>query len=254
MIPERKICGRCFIEKDKTEFPFRKKKNGKVEYVWLRLQCKSCMREIAKENYPRKKDAIIKRNKEYTEKNKEKVYQRQLDWRQKNKERQTLYRKDRYIKKGEEIRRKRKVYYTNNREKCIKSVSDYERKNLLKVRQRQRIRHKVRKQEDIHYAMMKRLRGRVFQALKNKRKKSAKTMELVGCSISFLVNHLESKFLKGMNWDNQGDWHIDHIKPCAKFDLTNEDEQKRCFHYSNLQPLWGVDNMKKGAKINYKVI
>ena len=51
-----------------------------------------------------------------------------------------------------------------------------------------------------------------------------------------------------MSWDNYGDWHVDHIRPCASFDLTNEDEQRICFHYKNLQPLWGPDNLEKGAK------
>ena len=52
-----------------------------------------------------------------------------------------------------------------------------------------------------------------------------------------------------MSWDNQGEWHIDHIIPCASFDLTNEEEQEKCFHYTNLQPLWAIDNMVKGCKI-----
>ena len=51
-----------------------------------------------------------------------------------------------------------------------------------------------------------------------------------------------------MSWDNYGDWHVDHIRPCASFDLTNEDEQRICFHYKNLQPLWGPDNLEKGSK------
>ena len=53
-----------------------------------------------------------------------------------------------------------------------------------------------------------------------------------------------------MNWNNIGKWHIDHIKPCKSFDLTKSDEQKKCFHYTNLQPLWALDNIKKGAKIS----
>jgi hypothetical protein len=51
-----------------------------------------------------------------------------------------------------------------------------------------------------------------------------------------------------MNWENQGEWHIDHILPCASFDLTKEEEQRKCFHYTNLQPLWAKDNMIKGSK------
>ena len=53
-----------------------------------------------------------------------------------------------------------------------------------------------------------------------------------------------------MNWDNYGVWHLDHIIPCARFDLSDPEQQKICFHYTNLQPMWGEDNMRKGAKLN----
>ena len=66
-----------------------------------------------------------------------------------------------------------------------------------------------------------------------------------------LKQHLESQFKDGMSWNNHGvkGWHIDHIKPCASFDLTDPEEQKKCFHFSNLQPLWWIDNLKKKDKI-----
>lgn len=60
--------------------------------------------------------------------------------------------------------------------------------------------------------------------------------------------HLEAQFAEGMSWDNYGEWHVDHIKPCALFNLLLADEQEACFHYTNLQPLWGPDNCSKGAR------
>ena len=51
-----------------------------------------------------------------------------------------------------------------------------------------------------------------------------------------------------MTWKNHGIWHVDHIRPCASFDLTKDEEQRECFHYKNLQPLWGPDNLAKGSK------
>ncbi len=79
-------------------------------------------------------------------------------------------------------------------------------------------------------------------------------MKLVGCSLEDLRNHLESYFAEGMSWDNWGyyGWHIDHIIPCCSFDLTKPEEQKKCFHYSNLQPLWGEENLRKKGKILQK--
>ena len=72
----------------------------------------------------------------------------------------------------------------------------------------------------------------------------------MGCNIDFLKKYIAKKFTKGMSWDNYGlyGWHIDHIKPCSCFDLTKPEQQKLCFHYSNLQPLWAKDNISKSNK------
>lgn len=79
-------------------------------------------------------------------------------------------------------------------------------------------------------------------------KKAASTFALLGCSLDFLKAHLESRFRPGMTWENHGPvWHLDHIKPCAKFDLTNPEQQKTCFHWTNLQPLFAKENLQKSA-------
>lgn len=79
--------------------------------------------------------------------------------------------------------------------------------------------------------------------------KSCGTQELIGCSHQRLKAHLESQFKPGMTWKNYGKWHVDHIRPCASFnDLTEMSQQKDCFHYSNLQPLWASENMSKNAR------
>ena len=77
-------------------------------------------------------------------------------------------------------------------------------------------------------------------------------MELTGCSKNDLLKHLESKFTEGMTFENYGEWHIDHIRPCASFNLEDPEEQKKCFHWTNLQPLWALDNIRKGDKWDYK--
>ena len=81
--------------------------------------------------------------------------------------------------------------------------------------------------------------------------KSARTMALIGCTHEHLRAHISSQFKNGMSWENYGraGWHVDHIKPCASFDLSDPDQQKLCFHFSNLQPLWAVDNLSKGARL-----
>lgn len=92
-------------------------------------------------------------------------------------------------------------------------------------------------------------RSRIAAALRaSSARKTAHAMELIGCRPDFLVLYLESEFTEGMSWDNHGEWEIDHIRPCASFDLTDESQQRACFHWSNLQPLWREANRRKGAR------
>jgi hypothetical protein len=116
-----------------------------------------------------------------------------------------------------------------------------------RYRAKQRERSKRRRKADINFRLTCLLRVRVCLALAGKLK-AARTLELLGCTIEQLRAHLESLFLEGMSWDNHGEWEIDHIRPCASFDLTDPSQQRACFHYSNLQPLWWLDNIRKGAK------
>jgi hypothetical protein len=95
--------------------------------------------------------------------------------------------------------------------------------------------------------------GRINQAVRYVwGHKSARTLELIGCTIPELRTHLERQFTPGMSWDNYGygddKWHIDHIRPCASFDLTDPAQQRACFHFSNLQPLWQPDNFRKNKR------
>lgn len=85
--------------------------------------------------------------------------------------------------------------------------------------------------------------------------KTRASMELIGCSAAELRRHIESQFRDGMSWENHGNgegkWNLDHIIACANFDFSIEAEQNKCFHYSNLQPLWWADNMRKGARMDW---
>lgn len=71
-----------------------------------------------------------------------------------------------------------------------------------------------------------------------------------GCTIPEFIQHLEAGFKDGMTWKNYGryGWHIDHIVPCSKFNLTVAENIKTCFHFSNTQPMWAKENHKKGNK------
>ncbi len=127
-----------------------------------------------------------------------------------------------------------RVYRDQNKDNIRSTKRSYEQK-MMKY--------------DAVYKLRKSLRSRIWIALKRRMlSKSTRTFELTGCSIPELKQHLESKFQDGMTWENHGEWHIDHIRPCASFNLADEAEQRACFHFSNLQPLWARDNLSKGAK------
>jgi len=81
-------------------------------------------------------------------------------------------------------------------------------------------------------------------------KKPRPTSEMLGCPVEFFKTYIEERFYGKMAWDNWGEvWELDHIIPCASFDLSNEEEARRCFHYSNFQPLIKTENRIKSDKI-----
>lgn len=106
-----------------------------------------------------------------------------------------------------------------------------------------------------------RLRGIIQTSIgsaltKSRNKKGSRTLLLLGCSIQHLREHFQSKFQPGMSWQNMGrhGWHIDHIRPCSSFDLSKLEEQMKCFHWTNLQPLWERENIQKSNKLDWQPV
>lgn len=131
------------------------------------------------------------------------------------------------------LRERARIYTEKNREQ-------------IKVRRQARL---LINRKDPNLRMKKTLGTRLRHAL-NGLLKSAKTLELLGCTIEFLREHLEKQFVPGMTWENYGPvWHVDHILPCAEFHLQHSEEQEICFHWTNLQPLFAAENLSKGDRI-----
>lgn len=153
---------------------------------------------------------------------------------------------ERYYKNREYNLLKQKEWHTKNRKKRTKQLREYSYKH----REYRNKYLKKKKEEDPQFRIRKNIRDRMRAAMKGK-SKSEHTIKMLGCSIEELKIYLEKQFTIGMSWDNYGKrgWHIDHIIPCASFDLTDPEQQRKCFHYSNLQPLWAEDNYKKKDKI-----
>lgn len=153
-----------------------------------------------------------------------------------------------YLKNREHRLQKSKEYNIKNKEKRRKYQKKYFMKNKEKFRLYSKKYHNKFKNNK-NYKVKKNLRWYLWSLLKERNlKKNKSVLSLIGCSLNFLLNYLESKFKQGMSWNNYGEWHIDHIRPCSSFDLSKEEEQLKCFHYSNLQPLWQLDNLKKSDK------
>ena len=121
--------------------------------------------------------------------------------------------------------------------------------NSEKVRAHAREYQKTRFRDNIQYRLRTLCKNRIWWALGGVGK-AGKTEALVGCSMLQLKEHLERQFVSGMSWENYGSkgWHIDHIRPCSSFDLTQQEQQRKCFHYTNLRPLWAADNFSKSDK------
>lgn len=135
-------------------------------------------------------------------------------------------------------------YYWENREKKIEYSKKYRIENNDKYNEYRRNLYKT----SPTYKAACSVRSRLRKMLKIKGfDKSLETHETIGCSYIFLVDYLQSKFIDGMNWDNYGEWHIDHIIPLSS--ANTEKELISLSHYTNLQPLWAKDNLEKGCKI-----
>ena len=135
----------------------------------------------------------------------------------------------------------------------LKYQRNSERIKLQKKRNRLKINAQLTKRRATcpKYKLLVCLRKRMNLAIRNN-SKASNTVSLLGCSIEAVKVHLQTQFSEGMTWENHGfhGWHIDHIRPCASFDLSDPEQQKQCFHYTNLQPLWAVDNIRKGDRWN----
>jgi hypothetical protein len=188
------------------------------------------------EDLTTKKLSKKEKAKQYYSFNKEKY----ANYYQANREKIIVRDRKKYSKNSEYYKQIAKDHYHNNKQhyklkartRCSKN-SEY---------------YKHKRNTNPSYRLASNLRARMYSAFKvSKVKKSNKTEILLGCTIQEARKHIESQFLEGMSWENYSlfTWHIDHIKPVNTFDLTDTEQQKQCFHYTNLRPLWAKDNLSR---------
>lgn len=140
-----------------------------------------------------------------------------------------------------------KNYAYENKVKRNKYAQKYQKEHILYTKNYR----KKRRDIDPNFKLLEIVRTRIYQeCIKKRNSKKDRTISLLGCSIFEFKIYLESKFKEGMSWNNYGiEWEIDHIVPCSSFNLSDQEQQKICFHYTNTQPLWKYENRSKGNKI-----
>ena len=221
-----KICSVCNLEKLFDDFHNRKdSEDGK------RNDCKKCTRERINKYRVKNKEKVNKWNRETYYRNYDSHKVTKKNYRDKTKEQQKIRAKH-WRKNNVDVIKK---YQQDNREHLNKMA-------LLRVTKR--------KKNDKLFSLICSVRARFNGFLKkNNISKKNKTFDIVGCTPEFLREYIEKKFIQGMSWDNHGrnGWHVDHIVPLSS--AKNEDEIYKLCHYTNLQPMWEKDNIKKSNKI-----
>lgn len=212
---DTKQCTKCQAEKPLNDFPKSSRfKSG------FNSQCKCCLNSSAKK------------------------------WRDENPEKFKNQRKEHYWENVDKMREEKRRYVEKSKPQKIAYDVEYRKANKEKIAQYKKDWESKMKDDPI-FKIKKNLRRRVHHALMG-RNKSDNTFNLIGCSAEEFKAHIESLWLEGMSWDNYGPsgWHVDHIKECHTFDLSDPKQQQECFHYSNQRPLWAKDNLSRPKNLH----
>lgn len=221
-----KICTKCNIEKDLNNFHKRKSSPD-----GLAIYCKPCNMEFVRR---KTKEEGRRDAKNYAMRHPERKKESFKKWYYENREKHLA---ELAVKrKTEEFRLRNNKYLES-------------KKDIINQRRKQ-----YRKNPTPNGRVSKILRDRFHKVIVKMKKgvKCCSWRELVGCSVDDLNTHIKSQFKEGMSWENHGNgegkWNIDHIIPLIKFDLTKLEEQRKAFHYTNMRPIWFVDNMRRSRK------
>ena len=233
---ETKLCNCCKIIKDVNEFHKNKsKKDGLQEH------CKFCRNLKSQKNKEKRK----KYRREWYLKNSDKIktitkLKYHLNKDTINKKKKEIYSKDESVRA--KYKEQQKKYYENNKELFSRNAKLWTENN------KERRNEISRKHYEKYKTLMicRRLIKRTIKYLNTEKELS--TIELLGYSPKQLKENIELKFLNGMNWENYGKWHIDHIKPISSFDKNELPSVINSL--DNLQPLWEFDNLSKGSKFD----
>jgi hypothetical protein len=237
---ETKRCGSCEVYRPLDNF-----NNCAKSWDKLRPTCKLCLAEQRAAN----KETMTEYNKAYWQKTKEEQTEKHKIWVSENKEHIKQKNREWVEKNAEYKKQKDKEYRKTHIEQYRANHNAWVKKDYDDMKT-----NPERSAEYIEYRLKTNTSRRIRGLLTGGKEDS--TTKYLGCTKEQLKRHLENQFSEGMTWANYGEndetasWHIDHIIPCAAFDLTNILQQIACFNYRNLQPMWAKENMSK--KDSYK--
>jgi hypothetical protein len=233
-----KICTKCKQDKELSEFNkcSRVKDGHKAE-------CRDCQKKGKKvydDNHPN-------HNHDYYTENTEKILKQNKEWAINHREQSNQIKNNYVIRHPKERLEQSNRYYHNNTDR----VKIYVNNNREEINKKRRIYMQTHPQARMAHNLRSRL-GAVLSG----RSKGGRLYSLVGCDMDYFKNYIEKFWTEGMFWSNYGKdhgrWSLDHTIPLESFDLTNEEEQKEAFHYTNMRPMWYPENSSKGSLHNGK--
>ena len=224
-----------------TDTEKKENKNKRTEYAKkYRLENKEKLKEKRKIYYIKNKDKI----KEYSINNKEKKKDYSKLYFENNKEKLKEKAKKYRENNSKEIKKKKKELYQINKTKIIEKNKEWYKNNK---EQRNKYRNN-KKQTDPLFKLRCNISSLILLSIKKQGyTKNSKSYQILGCTFEEFKNHLERQFTNGMNWENQGEWHLDHIYPVSL--AKDEQELIRLNHYTNFQPMWAIENIIKSNKV-----
>jgi len=254
-----KECTKCGGVKAFSEYG--KHKLGKHG---LNGDCKVCRKEYAKQRYQATKEAVAEYRKQYYQTNKEAINERMKQHKQANREAYNEYQKKYYQANKDATAERMKQYRQANKEVIAEKNKQYRQANKKAIAEinkqyRQANKEKLnkkarrRKAKNPTLRMIGNLRNGLVKAM-NGTSKPKKTMELLGCSRKQFKKHLSAQFTEGMTLENYGSdgWVIDHIMPVSRFDHSDPEQVAICWHHTNMQPMWGIDNIIKSDMLPHE--
>lgn len=185
---------------------------------------------MSKAYYLRNRERLNAENKRCYQENREKILERNRRYAEKNREKIAAYQRE---------------YRRKNRQQLSAQDLEYYHKNAERIRQKRR----QREAERPELRVVTTYRKRLSQLLKRRQGRPS-SYKLLGCSPEEFLDHIERQLPRGCTWENYGHrWHVDHIIPCAAFDLSDPKQLRQCFHFTNLRPLLAKENLQKNARI-----